>query len=205
MITLANYKSVKTIDGIKIFRYNTVFESEKGAGNVIGLIYMMNPGDARPKSDELFQKLSTFEYETKGPVVTKADKTMDKVIRLIKEAYEENDIQLPEEYTFHVENLFNIREKKSDKAKKLAKNLSDINELMYKSRDLLDTYQFVWLAWGNIDIQADKQKQILRKYTNAIAVHKLNYRGELRSVEYPVHPLYVNSEYFLEAARGKIG
>lgn len=76
---------------------------------------------------------------------------------------------------------------------------------MYKSRDLQDAYQFVWLAWGNIDIQINKQKQILDKYNNAIIVHKLNYKGDLRDVEYPVHPLYMNSEYFLEAERGKIG
>ena len=205
MITLANYKSVKTNEGIKIFRYDTVFQSEKGPGNVIGLIYMMNPGDARPESDKLFQKLSTFEYETKKPVITKADKTMDKVIRLIKQAYEENNIKLPEQYTFHVENLFNIREKKSDEAKRLAKNLSDIDELMYKSRNLQDTYQFVWLAWGHIDIQINKQEEVLNKYTNAITVHKLNYKGDLRDVEYPVHPLYMNSEYFLKATKGKIG
>ena len=62
MITLANYKSVETTDGIKIFRYDTVFQSERGPGNVIGLIYMMNPGDARTESDKLFQKLSTSEY-----------------------------------------------------------------------------------------------------------------------------------------------
>ena len=103
---------------------------------------MMNPGDARPEADTLFQKLSTSEYETKEPVTTKADRTMDKVIRLIKKAYEENNIKLPEQYTFHVENLFNIREKKSDKARKLAKNLCDIDNLMYKSRCLQDTYEF---------------------------------------------------------------
>jgi hypothetical protein len=191
MITLANYKSIKTTEGIKIFRYGTVFQSEKGPGNVIGLIYMMNPGDARPESDELFQKLSTSEYETREPAITKADRTMEKVIRLIKQAYEKNSIEIPEQYTFHVENLFNIREKKSDEAKRLAKSLDSINELMYKSRHLQDSDQFVWLAWGNVDIQRKKQKEVLNKYSNAIIVHKLNYKGELRAVEYPVHPLYM--------------
>ena len=204
MITLANYKSVETTDGIKIFRYDTVFQSERGPGNVIGLIYMMNPGDARTESDKLFQKLSTSEYETKEPVITKSDKTMNKVIRLIKKAYKENNIILPDKYTFHVENLFNIREKKSDEAKKLAKKLSDVDELMYKSRDLKDSYQFVWLAWGNINIQINKQKQILEKYSNAIVVRTFTCKGELRNVEYPIHPLYMNSEYFLEEAKGKI-
>ncbi|WP_283592004.1 hypothetical protein [Clostridium butanoliproducens] len=52
-----------------------------------------------------------------------------------------------------MENLFNIREKESDKVKKLVKELSNIDELMYKSWNLQDTYQFVWLAWGNINIQ----------------------------------------------------
>jgi hypothetical protein len=112
MITLANYKSVKTTEDIKIFRYDTVFQSERGPGDVIGLIYMMNPGEARPKSDKLFQKFSTSEYELKVPVITKADRTMNKVIRLIEEAYKESNIELPDKYTFHVENLFNIREKK---------------------------------------------------------------------------------------------
>jgi hypothetical protein len=205
MITLANYKSIKTSEGIKIFRYDTVFQSEKGPGNVLGLIYMMNPGDARPESDELFKVLSTTEYETKKPVVTKADRTMDKVMRLIKQAYEENNIMLPEKYTFHVENLFNIREKNSDEAKRLVKKLSGVDTLMYRARDLQNTYQFVWIAWGNIDIQIKKQNQILSKYTNAITVHKLNYKGDLRNVVYPVHPLYMNSEYFLQAAKGKIG
>ncbi len=43
--------------------------------------------------------------------------------------------------------IFLISEKKSSEAKRLAKNLSDIDALMYKSRDLQDTYQFVWLVW----------------------------------------------------------
>lgn len=60
---------------------------------------------------------------------------------------------------YHAENLFNIREKKNEEAKRLAKNLSDVDELMYKSRDLQDTYQFVWLAWGHIDIQINKQNK----------------------------------------------
>ncbi|EJP6471765.1 hypothetical protein NHI66_001022 [Clostridium botulinum] len=205
MITLAKYKSINTNKGIKIFRYDTVFQSKNGPGNVIGLIYMMNPGGARPESDELFQKLSTSEYETEKSVITKSDRTMDKVIRLIKQAYKENNIELPEQYTFHVENMFNIREEKSDEAKKLVKKLSDIDELMYKSRNLKDTYQFVWLAWGYINIQINKQKELLNKYNNAIIVHKLNYKGDLKYVEYPVHPLYMNSEYFFEAAKGKIG
>jgi hypothetical protein len=76
---------------------------------------------------------------------------------------------------------------------------------MYKSRKLQDIYKFVFVAWGNIDIQINKQKLILDKYTNAIVVHKFNYKGELREVDYPVHPLYMNTEYFLEVARGKIG
>ncbi|GAA0123541.1 hypothetical protein UT300018_28590 [Clostridium faecium] len=46
---------------------------------------------------------------------------------------------------------------------------------------------------------------MLNKYTNAIIVHKLNYKGNLKHVEYPVQPLYMNLEYFLEAAKGKIG
>lgn len=204
MITLANYKSIKTTEGMKIFRYDTIFQSKKGPGSVIGLIYMMNPGEARPESDELFQRLSSFEYETKEPVITKCDKTMDKVIRLIRQAYKENNVMLPEQYTFHVENLFNIREKKSDKAKQLAKKLRGIDEVMYKSRDLQDTYQFVFLAWGNTDIQKSKQVEALNKYNNAITVKKLNHNQKLLYVEYPVHPLYMNTEYFLEAANGKI-
>ncbi|PJI07212.1 MULTISPECIES: DUF1643 domain-containing protein [Clostridium] len=205
MVILANYKSIKTVSGIKIFRYDTEFRSDNGPGNVIGLIYMLNPGSARPESDELFEKLSTEEYETERPVVTKSDNTMKKVMKLIKQAYAENNIKLPEQYTFHIENLFNIRSKSSDEAKKLAKNLSDTCELMYKARKLQDEYQFVWLAWGKTNIQASRQREILNKYKNAIMVHKLNQKGILKNVEYPVHPLYVNSEYFLEAAEGKIG
>lgn len=204
MIILANYKSIKTVSGIKTFRYDTEFQSDKGPGNVIGLIYMLNPGSARPESDELFEKLSTQEYETERPVITKSDNTMKKVMKLIKQAYAENNIKLPEQYTFHIENLFNIRSKSSDEAKKLAKKLSDTYGLMYKSRKLQDAYQFVWLAWGKTNIQASRQRKILNKYKNAIIVHKLNRNG-LKNVEYPVHPLYVNSEYFLEAAEGKIG
>lgn len=205
MVILANYKSIKTVSGIKIFRYDTEFQSDNGPGNVIGLIYMLNPGDARPKSEGLFQKLSTQEYETESPVITESDKTMNRVMKLIKQAYAENNVKLPEQYTFHIENLFNIRSKNSDEAKKLAKNLSDTCGLMYKSRKLQDAYQFVWLAWGKTNIQVIRQREILNKYKNAIIVHKLNHNGTLKNVEYPVHPLYVNSEYFLEAAEGKIG
>lgn len=204
MNTLANYQSIRTSEGIKIFRYNTVFQSEKGSGSVIGLVYMMNPGDARPQSDELFKKLCTSEYKIKQPAITKPDNTMKKVMRLIEEAYESNNISLPEQYTIHVENLFNIREKKSSNAKRLAKNLQGIDHLMFSSRELEDSYQFVWLCWGNVHIQMERQKILRNKFPNAITVHKWNYRGEIRDVEYPVHPLYMNSDYFLEAAKGKI-
>ncbi len=44
----------------------------------------------------------------------------------------------------------------------------------------------------------------MNKYTNAIMVYKLNYKGELREVEYPVHSLYMNSEYFLKPREEKI-
>ena len=63
---------------------------------------------------------------------------------------------------------------------------------LVESLSLQDTYQFVWLAGGRIDIQMSKQEKILNKYINAIAVYKLNDRVVLRDIEYLVHPLYMN-------------
>jgi hypothetical protein len=35
-------------------------------------------------------------------------------------------------------------------------------------------------------------------------VNRLNHKGNILDVNYPVHPLYMNTEYFIEASRGKI-
>lgn len=122
--TYAKYKSISTPIGHHIFRYDTEFQSVNGPGEVLGLIVMMNPGEARPDSELQFQKLCSTEHTIDELELTKPDKTMSKAIRLIKTAFEINNIPLPEQYTFHVENLFNLREKKSKKAIKL------VNELM---------------------------------------------------------------------------
>lgn len=87
MNTYAKFVSRDTSDGLKIFRHHTEFRSKNGPGEVIGLVVMMNPGEARPESDELFQKLQTEEFETGDYVATKPDKTMSKVIRMLKEAF----------------------------------------------------------------------------------------------------------------------
>jgi len=204
MITFAEYSSLKTSQGIKVFRYNTVFQSDKGGGDVIGLVCMMNPGIAQPESCEIFCKLLTTEYKTKGLVVTKPDPTMKKAMNFIKKAYEINKVKLPERYTIYVENLFNLREKKSKDAKKLAISLKETSNLMFSSRELAETYQFVWLAWGNTNINNQKQNSLLKKFPDAIKVHKSNYKGELRETDYPVHPLYMNEDYFLEVALNRV-
>jgi hypothetical protein len=204
METYAHFVSRKTNQGIKIFRHHTEFHSNNGTGEVVGLVVMMNPGDARPMDNNLFTVLQNSEYETIQPVITKPDKTMIKVMRMIQEAYNNNTVSLPDKYTIHIENIFNIREKNNIKAKKYAEELKEVSDLMFKSRELIDKYQFVFLAWGNLKIGLDRQKDYIDKYSSAIIVNKLNYKGNVINVDYPVHPLYMNTEYFLEASEGRI-
>ncbi|KOP67210.1 hypothetical protein AMS62_19610 [Bacillus sp. FJAT-18019] len=165
---------------------------------------MMNPGDARPINETLFRRLENSEYETNEPVLTVPDNTMKKVMRMIQEAYYQEGITFPDQYSIHIENIFNIREKNSKKAKRYARSISGMNHLMFKSRELLDNYNFVFLAWGKLTIGTERQRNILSKYPQAIVVNKLNYKGTLMDVSYPVHPLYMKTEYFLKASQGKI-
>lgn len=205
MQTFAHFASRKTSEGIKIFRYFTEFHSPNGPGDVIGLIVMMNPGEARPISDHIFTKLSNGKYETNGSVETKPDNTMGKVIRMINDAFSHNNLTLPMQFTIHVENLFNVREKDNEKAKKIARSLRNLDDLMFKPRELNDKYGFVFLAWGNVrNINQRRQQELYSKFPEAIKVHKLNHKGRLLDVEYPVHPLYMNTDFFLEASIGKI-
>lgn len=44
MIVTANFTSIKTNQGINIFRYNTALHSDNGPGDIIRLIYMRIPG-----------------------------------------------------------------------------------------------------------------------------------------------------------------
>jgi hypothetical protein len=69
MKTYAKFVSKNTREEIKIFRHHTEFHSDSGPGNVIGLVVMMNPGDARPISDELFNNLKYSEFNTEGYVL----------------------------------------------------------------------------------------------------------------------------------------
>lgn len=204
MITKAKFKSVKTKEGIKVFRYETVFESEKGPGEVIGLVYMMNPGDARPESDKLFTTLQRSEFQTPHHVPTNPDRTMAKVMKLLELAFESNNIKLPEKYTIHVENLFNIREKKSKVAAAMATRLTDVSAIMFQSRKFSSHYDFVWLAWGKVKIESKKQKRVLEQFPKAVKVFKRRYGGEIRVVDYPIHPLYVNRDFFFEAFKQKM-
>ncbi|MFC7393024.1 hypothetical protein [Scopulibacillus cellulosilyticus] len=204
MNIVAQFESRNTSDGIKIFRHSTECHSKLGPGKVIGLVYMLNPGDARPISEELFHTLQTSEYKTIEPVATAPDKTLSKVTRLINSAFEYNNITLPDRYTIHIENLFNLREKDSDKAIRLAKKLTGVEDLMFKQRPVNNSYKFVWIAWGSQKINSQRQKEIMSQFPDAIIVKKLKHRGEIRDVTYPVHPLYMNTDYFIEASRGKI-
>jgi hypothetical protein len=204
MQTYAHFESKEIDNEIKIFRHHTEFHSTNGPGKVIGLVVMMNPGDARPINETLFKQLENSEYETSEPVLTVPDNTMKKVMRMIQEAYYQERITFPDQYSIHIENILNIREKNSDKAKRYARNISGINHLMFKSRELLDNYDFVFLAWGKLNIGTDRQRDILKKYPQAIVVNKLIHKGTLMDVSYPVHPLYMKTEYFLKASKGKI-
>jgi hypothetical protein len=129
---------------------------------------------------------------------------LTKVNRLIEVAYENNRVNMPENYTIHVENLFNIREKNSSAAKKLANRLCNVQDLMFKARRLNHSYNFVFFAWGNVNINNVKQNELIRNFPNAIMVNTLNHKGNIINVKYPVHPLYMNTEYFIEASRDKI-
>ncbi|PYE47906.1 hypothetical protein DFQ00_111205 [Paenibacillus barcinonensis] len=205
MKTYAHFVSKKTSQGMKIFRHHTEFHSINGPGKAIGLVVMMNPGDARPIDDVLFNTLENSEYETEKPVLTVPDNTMKKVMRMIRKAYDDNEIKLPHQYSIHIENIFNIREKDSDKAKRYARSISGVKHLMFKSRELLNNYDFVFFAWGKLDVGIERQKDLLTKYPQAIVVNKLNYKGTIMDVSYPVHPLYMKTEYFLKASKDKIG
>ena len=187
-----------------IFRHDTALHSNGGAGEVIGLVYMMNPGSARPESDEIFKKLQDDEFSTPNPVVTLQDNTMKKVARFITLAYEKNKMTLPDKYTIHIENLFNLREANSDTAKIMVKQLTGTDSIMFRNRKIINDYKFVWLAWGKNNIQKIKQNDLIKRYPEAITVNKLNCSGTIKSVHYPVHPLYMNEGFFLQAAAGKI-
>ncbi|MGW7160202.1 hypothetical protein HP548_07335 [Paenibacillus taichungensis] len=204
METYAHFVSKQTDQGIKIFRHHTEFRSTNGSGKVIGLIVMMNPGNARPVDDVLFNRLENSEYETEEQVLTMPDNTMKKVMSMIQKAYKNNGITFPNQYSIHIENIFNIREKESDKAKRYAKSINGIDHLMFKCRELLNNYDFVFFAWGKLDIALERQKNLFDKYPQAIVVNRLNYKGTLMDVNYPVHPLYMNTEYFLEASKNKL-
>jgi hypothetical protein len=204
MNVYASFKSVNTPAGLKIFRYNTEFQSISGPGQPIGLVVMLNPGDARPESNKIFKKLETGEFDTNGPVLTSPDKTLKKVKKLIESLYQSNGKDMPQQFTIHIENLFNIRERNSDTAKRLANNLQGHDGLMFKPRPLKNNYEFVFFAWGKTDINSEKQTDLRKKYPNAISVHKLNRNGKTIEVAYPIHPLYMNSEYFIEASKGKL-
>lgn len=204
MSLYARFQSINTTEGLKIFRYDTIFHSENGSGNPIGLIYLLNPGSSLPISDCLSNKLHTSEFCTESLVEIKEDQTMRKIIYYIKSAYEYNKKSLPSCYSIHIENLFNLREPKSREAKILVSKLLNIENILFRSRKLNFNYKFVWLAWGKTDIRKDFQQKIFIQYPNAIKVHKLNYKNTVHQVEYPLHPLYTNKEYFLEATNGKI-
>ena len=204
MYVSANFTSRQINDDMKIFRHDTALHSSTTPGTVIGLVYMMNPGSARPESDEIFEKLQQAEFSTEKPVVTLQDNTMRKVARFVELAYEKNDISLPQQYTIHIENLFNLREANGDKAKSMVKKLTGIDELLFENRVIIDDCKFIWLAWGKNNIEKIKQADIMKKYPHAISVRKLNYREQTIDVQYPVHPLYMNKDFFLEAAMGKI-
>ncbi|MEC0183121.1 DUF1643 domain-containing protein [Paenibacillus peoriae] len=204
MDTYAHFISRKTKQGIQIFRYNTEFHSVRGSGKAIGLVVMMNPGEARPKDEDIFELLQESEYETSTPVLTRPDNTMKKVMGLIEKAYEQDEITMPEKYTIHIENIFNIREKNSDQAKKYAKGMTDLQNIMFKKREYKDEYQFVFFAWGKLDVGEIYQEELKKRFPNAIIVNKKNMQGKITEVDYPVHPLYMNTEFFLESSRGKI-
>lgn len=87
MYVSANFTSRQINDGMKIFRHDTALHSSTTPGTVIGLVYMMNPGSARPKSNEIFEKLQQTEFSTEEPVITLEDNTMRKVARFVELAY----------------------------------------------------------------------------------------------------------------------
>lgn len=204
MNTYAHFISRKTPEGFQIFRHSTEFHADGGAGKVIGLVVMMNPGDARPEDEGIFESLQNSEYETREPVLTKQDNTMKKLIGLIQKAYKQDNETLPPKYTIHIENIFNLREKDSNHAKKYAKRMTDFQELMFKRRVYEEEYDFVFFAWGKLDILKHHQIEYRRNFPNAIVVNKKNIKGTIREVDYPVHPLYMNTDFFLEASKGNI-
>jgi hypothetical protein len=201
----AYFKSVKSNDKIDIFRFNTELYSEQGPGKPIGLVYMMNPGKARPESDEIFNKLEIGEFETPDFVSVKTDNTMNTVMSFLQAAYSQEGIRLPERYTIHIENLFNVREHDSNKARKMIKASTLSKDIMYKKRNIdSKDYSFVWLAWGKLNIEKSYQDEMIKRFPKAIMVNKRNYKGKVLNVNYPIHPGRMNKGYFLEAAKGKI-
>jgi len=199
----AIFQSINTFEGIKIFRYYTEIHSLNGPGKPIGLIAMMNPGKARPENDEIFDKLQTREFDTVEPVLAKSDETLEIIQKLVLKFYEINNQKLPNEFTIHIENIFNLREPDSQKANRMANDLIR-EKLMFKTRDLTDDYEFVYLAWGKTGINIEKQNMLIEKYPNAIKVYKKNIKGKIIKTAYPVHPLYMKTKFFTEAAKGKL-
>ena len=79
---------------------------------------MMNPSEEKPESDGLFQKLQMEEFETGDYVATKPDKTMIKVIRMLKEAFAYQHYEIPSSYTIHVKTYLIFVRKYSNTAVK---------------------------------------------------------------------------------------
>jgi hypothetical protein len=204
MYVKANFASMLTTKGIKIFRYDTELNSQPDVGKIIALVYMLNPGSSRPISEKLFNDLSTTPMATTEPVLCIADNTMCRVKALVEEAYNSNALKLPVQYTIHIENLFNLREHDNQLAKRLYKQLPETNPFMHKQRELNFEYPLVWFALGNTKIRPDRQLELFQSYQDHLAVHQLNVNGIVIRTTYPVHPLFMNTQYFVEACNNKI-
>ena len=206
MNVYAFFKSVKiSSHGLKTFRYFTEIQSIHGKGKPIGLVVMLNPGSAKPSLDDIAEKLVEQEYETPDLVQVSPDNTMGKLKNLIQKLYENNLKSLPKKFTIHIENLFNIKEQDSDAAKRLAVDIKGYDNLMFKERQLENKYNFVFFAWGNSNLNIARQDSLKNKYSDkAIMVHKLKQKDRILEVNYPVHPLFMNSGYFLDASKNKI-
>jgi hypothetical protein len=211
MKTIADYASIKLGPNLLTFRYNTRFISDNGPGDIIGLVYMMNPGDAKPKCVDLYNKLTTEEICLENED-TECDTTMKIVQNFIGLAFDTNGKTLPPKYTILVENLFNLRKINSKIAQRTAinylkfDNKNDIEkkiaEIMFYHRHLDSNYNFVWFAWGKV------RKSILKPditiYPNRIIVNTIKYKGKPKQINYPKHPIGMNVDFFVDASKGKI-
>lgn len=200
MICKADFISKKLNETLYQFRINTRLISEEGENPVIGLIYMYNPGSARPSEKNLKVKFNKEECILKNCVTT--DPTLNRITNLLDCLQKKQILLFPKKFTIHIENLFNICDSNQYDSYDSIRLLKKYNDLIYYSREFGKyDYKFVWIAWGKTDKFLKRREKIIQLFPDAIKVNKYNYRGRIINIDHPHHPLYLGENLFIDAVK----